>query len=189
MSAKIAILNANYIAERLKDDYRIVFKGAMGRVAHELILDCNNFKKSTGITEEDIAKRLIDYGFHAPTMSWPVVGGLMIEPTESEDKLEIDRFIDSLKRIRAEIAEIESGEADKVDNVLKNSPHTLRHLMDNEWNHSYDRQKAGHPAPWIHLRGKVWPAVGRVDQAYGDRNLVCTCPPIQEYFDAESNRL
>lgn len=189
MSAKIAILNANYICERLKDDYRIVFTGKRGRVAHELILDCNNFKKSAGVTEEDIAKRLMDYGFHAPTMSWPVVGGLMIEPTESEDKLEIDRFIDALKRIRAEIAEIEDGTADKEDNVLKNSPHTLRKLMENEWNHCYDREKAGFPAPWIHLRGKVWPAVGRIDQAYGDRNLVCTCPPITEYFDAENNRL
>ena len=120
----------------------------------------------------------MDYGFHAPTMSWPVVGGLMIEPTESEDKLEIDRFIDAFKQIRAEIAEIERGEVDKEDNVLKNSPHTLSHLVADEWSHSYSRQKAGYPANWIMLRGKVWPAVGRIDQAYGDRNLVCTCPPI-----------
>jgi len=152
-------------------------------VAHELILDCGMFKKSAGVTEEDIAKRLMDYGFHAPTMSWPVAGGLMIEPTESEDKLEIDRFIEALINIRAEIAEIERGEVDKQDNVLKNSPHTMQHCIANEWNHSYSREKAGNPAKWITLRGKVWPAVGRIDQAYGDRNLVCTCPPIQEYFD------
>ena len=138
-SAKIAILNANYLAERLKEDYKIVFRGDQGRVAHELILDCSGFKKTAGITEEDIAKRLMDYGFHAPTMSWPVVGGLMIEPTESEDKLEIDRFIDAFKQIRAEIAEIESGAVDKEDNVLKNSPHTLSHLIADEWSHSYSR--------------------------------------------------
>jgi len=128
-----------------------------------LILDCSVFKKTAGVTEEDIAKRLMDYGFHAPTMSWPVVGGLMIEPTESEDKLEIDRFIDALKIIRAEIAEIENGEVDKVDNVMKNSPHTLEYLIADEWNHSYTRQKAGYPASWITKRGKVWPAVGRID--------------------------
>lgn len=131
----------------------------------------------------------MDYGFHAPTMSWPEPGTLMIEPTESEDKLEIDRLIDALKQIRAEIAEIESGKVDKEDNVLKNAPHTLNHLVANDWKHSYSRQKAGYPAPWIHLRGKVWPAVGRIDQAYGDRNLVCTCPPVQEYFDTENMKL
>lgn len=184
-SGRIAILNANYIAEKLKDDYEIVFKGEQGRVAHELILNCGGFKKTAGITEQDVAKRLMDFGFHAPTMSWPVVGGLMIEPTESEDKLELDRFIDAFKIIRQEIAEIERGEADKEDNVLINAPHTLNSLMADEWTHSYSRQKAGFPAKWINLRGKVWPAVGRIDQAYGDRNLVCTCPPIQDYFDTD----
>ena len=129
----------------------------------------------------------MDFGFHAPTMSWPRVGGLMIEPTESEDKLELDRFIDALKTIRAEIREIENNEVDKLDNVVKNSPHTLSHLVADEWEHSYTRQKAGYPASWIQLRGKVWPAVGRIDQAYGDRNLVCTCPPIQDYFDTDNN--
>lgn len=187
-SAKVAILNANYIAERLKNDFKIVFRGEQGRVAHELILDCGVFKKTAGVTEEDIAKRLMDFGFHAPTMSWPLVGGLMIEPTESEDKLEIDRFIEALKIIRAEIAEIENGEVDKDDNVMKNSPHTLESLVADEWTHSYTREKAGYPASWIKKRGKVWPAVGRIDQAYGDRNLVCTCPPMQDYFDTEEER-
>ena len=166
-----------------------MFTGDDDRVAHELILDCSGFKKTAGITEEDIAKRLMDFGFHAPTMSWPVVGGLMIEPTESEDKLEIDRFIDAFKTIREEIAQIERGEVDKVDNVLKNAPHTLSHLTADEWDHSYSRQKAGYPAKWIQLRGKVWPTVGRIDQAYGDRNLVCTCPPISDYFDTDNNKL
>lgn len=183
----MSILNANYIAEKLKDDYKVIFRGDQGRVAHELILDCSKFKKTAGITEEDIAKRLMDYGFHAPTMSWPVVGGLMIEPTESEDKLELDRFIEAFKSIRAEIAEIESGEADREDNVLKNAPHKLSRVVADDWPHSYTRQKAGYPAKWISLRGKVWPAVGRIDQAYGDRNLVCTCPPIQDYFDTDNN--
>lgn len=140
-----------------------MFRGDEGRVAHELILDCSAFKKSAGVTEEDIAKRLMDFGFHAPTMSWPVVGGLMIEPTESEDKLEIDRFIDAMVIIRREIAEIENGEVDRTDNVLKNSPHTLGHLTEDEWVHSYTRQKAGFPASWIKLRGKVWPSVSRID--------------------------
>jgi len=161
--AEIAILNANYMAEQLKDDFKVLYRGDQGRVAHELILDCSMFKKTANITEEDIAKRLMDYGFHAPTMSWPVVGGLMIEPTESEDKLEIDRFIEALKSIRAEIAEIERGEINKDENVLKNAPHTLNHCIADEWNHDYTRQKAGHPAKWISLRGKVWPAVGRID--------------------------
>ena len=183
----MSILNANYIAEKLKDDYKVIFRGDQGRVAHELILDCSKFKKTAGITEEDIAKRLMDYGFHAPTMSWPVVGGLMIEPTGSEDKLELDRFIEAFKSIRAEIAEVESGEADREDNVLKNAPHKLSRVVADDWPHSYTRQKAGYPAKWISLRGKVWPAVGRIDQAYGDRNLVCTCPPIQDYFDTDNN--
>ena len=178
-------MNANYIKEKLQDDFKVLYTGETGRVAHELILDCSVFKKTTGITEEDVAKRLMDFGFHAPTMSWPVAGGLMIEPTESEDKLEIDRFIDALKIIRREIAEIEEGKVDKENNVLKNSPHTLRTCMSDTWEHPYSREKAGFPAKWIHLRGKVWPSVGRIDQAYGDRNLVCTCPSIQEYFDTK----
>jgi len=137
--ADVAILNANYMAESLKDDYKISFRGDQGRVAHEFIIDLNEIKKKTGITEEDVAKRLMDYGFHAPTMSWPLVGGLMIEPTESEDKTEIDRYIDAFKSIRQEIREIEEGKADKTNNLLKNAPHTLRRLMSDKWDFPYTR--------------------------------------------------
>jgi glycine dehydrogenase len=151
-------------------------------VAHEFILDMREFKKTADITEQDIAKRLMDYGFHAPTVSFPVVGGLMIEPTESEDKIEMDRFVDALKRIREEIREIETGKADKNDNVIKNSPHTLKHVICDEWKHSYPREKAAFPAPWIHTRGKVFPSVGRIDNVFGDRNLVCTCPPVSDFL-------
>jgi glycine dehydrogenase len=140
------------------------------------------FKKTADITEQDIAKRLMDYGFHAPTVSFPVVGGLMIEPTESEDKIEMDRFVDALKRIREEIREIETGKADKNDNVLKNAPHTLKHVVCGEWKHSYPREKAAFPAPWIQTRGKVFPTVGRIDNVFGDRNLVCTCPPVSDFL-------
>lgn len=169
------------MAEKLSEDYSIRFRGENGRVAHEFIIDLNPLKKKTGITEEDVAKRLIDYGFHAPTMSWPLVGGIMIEPTESEDKLEIDRFIDAMKRIREEIREIEEGKVDKQNNVLKNAPHTLRRLMQDEWTYPYSRQKAAYPAEWIHSRGKVFPSVSRIDSTFGDRNLVCSCPPMAVY--------
>jgi glycine dehydrogenase len=181
-SAKISILNANYMAKRLEDHYKILYTGEKGRVAHEFIIDLSMYKKKIGITEEDVAKRLMDYGFHAPTMSWPHAGGIMVEPTESEDKLELDRFIDALIQIKAEIEEIEQGQADKSDNVLKNAPHTLKHLLQGEWSHSYSRDKAAYPLPWIHERGKVFPSVGRIDQAYGDRNLFCTCPPADYYL-------
>jgi len=163
LSAQHAILNANYMAEKLKEDYKILFTGEKGRVAHEFIIDLNDIKKKTGINETDVAKRLMDFGFHAPTMSWPVPGTLMVEPTESEDKMEMDRMIEAFKIIRAEIREIEEGIADKDDNVLKNSPHTLKQLMCDEWKHSYSREKAAYPAPWIHLRGKVFASVGRID--------------------------
>ena len=181
-SSQHAIMNANYVMECLKDDYAILYKGENGRCAHEFILDMREFKKSADITESDIAKRLMDYGFHAPTVSFPVVGGLMIEPTESEDKVELDRFIDALKKIRQEIREIEEGKADKDDNVIKNSPHTLQHLLCDEWKHPYSREKASYPASWIHIRGKVFPGVGRIDNTYGDRNLVCTCPPVSDFL-------
>ncbi len=141
-----------------------------------------DFKDTAGITETDIAKRLMDYGFHAPTVSFPVTGSLMIEPTESEDKVEMDRFIDAMRRIRQEIREIEEGKADKEDNVLRNAPHTLKHIICDEWKHTYPREKAAYPAPWIHVRGKVFPTVGRVDNVYGDRNLVCTCPPVSDFL-------
>jgi len=150
-------------------------------VAHEFIIDLNKIKTATGITEEDVAKRLMDYGFHAPTMSWPLVGGIMIEPTESEDKGEIDRYIDALIRIRQEIKDVEDGKVDKVNNVIKNAPHTLKRLMSDNWNYPYSREQAAYPAPWIHARGKVFPTVARIDSAFGDRNPVCACPPMGDY--------
>jgi len=177
-----SILNANYMASKLGKHFKITYLGTKGRAAHEFIIDLSEYKKKIGIVEEDVAKRLMDYGFHAPTMSWPLVGGLMIEPTESEDKLEIDRFIEALISIKAEMQEIEDGKVDKVDNVLKNAPHTLKHLLEGEWTHPYSREKAAYPAKWIHQRGKVFPSVGRIDQAYGDRHLVCTCPPADYYL-------
>ena len=173
-ATKIAILNANYLAHELKDDYGIVYTGEKGRVAHEMILECRNFKATSGVTETDIAKRLIDYGYHAPTLSFPVHGTLMIEPTESESLAELDRFVQVLKNIRKEIAEIESGEADKEDNVLKNAPHPQYVITANEWNHSYGREKAAYPLDWVR-ENKFWIDVARTDDAYGDRNLFCTC--------------
>jgi len=181
-SSAHAIMSANYLAKELENSYKILYRGQSGRVAHEFILDMREFKKSADITESDIAKRLMDYGFHAPTVSFPVVGGLMIEPTESEDKVEMDRFVDALVRIREEIREIEEGRADKDDNVLKNAPHTLKHIVCDEWTHGYSREKAAYPAPWIHTRGKIFPAVGRIDNVYGDRNLICTCPPTSDFL-------
>src|SRR5690349_3219902 len=149
-----------------------------------MILGCRPFKLAAGVEVEDIAKRLMDYGFHAPTMSFPVPGTIMVEPTESESKAELDRFCDALISIREEIGEIEKGLADRKDNVLKNAPHTLAELTKDEWNHSYVRTKAAYPLSYI--RGnKFWPSVGRVDNAYGDRNLVCACPPIESYSEAE----
>ncbi|MFW6277565.1 MAG: aminomethyl-transferring glycine dehydrogenase, partial [Prolixibacteraceae bacterium] len=179
-ATKVAILNANYIAKVLEKNYGILYKGENNRVAHELILECRHLKTSAGITEEDIAKRLMDFGFHAPTLSFPVHGTLMIEPTESESKQEIDRFIDALNTIFNEVKEIESGEADKSDNVLKNAPHTAETVISDEWNHSYPRQKAAYPRDWVREH-KFWVPVGRVDNAWGDRNLICTCGTPEEY--------
>mmetsp|Transcript_36322 Transcript_36322/g.35203 ORF Transcript_36322/g.35203 Transcript_36322/m.35203 type:complete len:379 (-) Transcript_36322:30-1166(-) len=176
-----AILNANYLAEELADTYKILYRGARGRVAHEFIIDLREFK-SVDISESDIAKRMMDFGFHAPTVSFPVPGSLMVEPTESEDKIELDRFVDAMKTIREEIREIEEGKADKDDNVLKNAPHTLKHLMSEDWNHKYSREKAAYPVEWIHIRGKKYPSVGRIDQVYGDRNLMCSCPPVTDFL-------
>jgi glycine dehydrogenase len=178
-----AILNANYIKERLKGHYKILYTGTKGRCAHEMIVDCRDFKKS-GIEVEDIAKRLMDYGFHAPTVSFPVAGTLMIEPTESEPKEELDRFIETLIEIRNEIREVEDGKADKENNVLKHSPHTAAVVTADEWNRPYSRQKAAYPLPFVR-EAKFWPAVSRVDNAYGDRNLVCSCLPIEEYSKSE----
>jgi glycine dehydrogenase len=145
-----------------------------------MILDCRNFKTEAGITEADIAKRLMDYGFHAPTLSFPVHGTLMVEPTESESLQELDKFISAMKSIWNEIEEIKNGKADKEDNVLHNSPHTVRVVTANEWNHPYDRRKAAYPLNWV-VENKFWPAVGRIDDGFGDRNLVCTCDPIDLY--------
>lgn len=176
------------MAEELAGDYSIKYRGESGRVAHEFIIDLNHLKKKTGISEEDVAKRLMDYGFHAPTISWPLPGGLMIEPTESEDKAEIDRFIDALKRIRQEIRDIEEGHADKSNNLLKNAPHTLKRLMSDQWDLPYTREQAAYPAPWIHNRGKLFPSVARIDQTFGDRHPVCACPPVGDYL-GEYNEL
>ncbi len=181
-ATEVAILGANYIAHRLGAHYPVLYTGQNGRVAHELILDCRGFKKSAGIEAEDIAKRLMDYGFHAPTMSFPVPGTLMIEPTESESKAELDRFCDAMTAIRAEIAAIESGSMDRANNPLKNAPHTADSIASAEWNHPYTREQAVYPAAakWLRTH-KYWPPVARVDNAYGDRNLVCSCPPIESY--------
>jgi len=182
-ATQVAILNANYIAQRLKDAYPILYTGPTGMVAHECIIDCRGFQDEAGVMVEDIAKRLQDYGFHAPTMSWPVAGTLMIEPTESECQPELDRFCDAMLAIRQEIADIAAGRLDKVDNPLKNAPHTAAEVMGDAWSHGYSRQQAAFPLPWV-SRAKYWPPVKRVDNVYGDRNLVCTCAPLEEYAQA-----
>jgi glycine dehydrogenase len=179
-ATRVAILNANYMATRLEGYYPILYKGAHGRVAHEFIVDLRAFKQSAGVEAEDVAKRLIDFGFHAPTVSFPVAGTLMIEPTESESKQELDRFCEAMIIIRSEIREIEEGKADRQNNVLKNAPHTARIVTADEWKFPYSREKAAYPAPWTREH-KFWPAVARVNNAYGDRNLVCACPPIEAY--------
>lgn len=181
-ASQLAILNANYIARRLEEHYPILYTGGNGLVAHECILDLRPLKDSSGITVDDVAKRLIDFGFHAPTMSFPVAGTLMIEPTESESREELDRFVDAMIRIREEIRAVESGELDKQDNPLKNAPHTAAELVG-EWRHGYGREQAVYPTASL-LEAKYWPPVGRVDNVYGDRNLVCACPPIEAYQDA-----
>ncbi len=179
-ATKIAILNANYIAARLKDNYGILYTGENGRVGHEMILECRHLKTASGISETDISKRLMDYGFHAPTLSFPVHGTLMVEPTESESKEELDRFVDTMNAIFDEIKEVETGVADKTDNVLMNAPHTAEMLTANEWTHSYSREKAAFPLEWLR-ENKFWVPVGRVDNAWGDRNLFCTCEPLESY--------
>ena len=178
-ATKIAILNANYMKARLEAHYPILYSGANGRAAHEMILDCRAFKE-VGVEVEDIAKRLMDYGFHAPTVSFPVAGTLMVEPTESETKAELDRFCDAMIAIRAEIQEIEDGKADKENNVLKNAPHTAGLALADNWNFPYSREKAVYPLPYV-KGNKFWPSVRRIDSAFGDRNLVCSCIPVEEY--------
>jgi glycine dehydrogenase len=187
LATKYAILNANYIAASLKEWYNTLYTGTEGFVAHEMILDCRNFKAETGITEADIAKRLMDYGFHAPTLSFPVHGTLMVEPTESESLQELDKFVSAMKSIWEEIQEVKNGKVDKADNVLRNSPHTVKVITANKWEHTYDRQKAAFPLKWT-IENKFWPSVGRIDDGYGDRNLVCTCDPIDTYRSETFNK-
>jgi glycine dehydrogenase len=183
-ATKLAIFNANYIKDRLSAHYKILYTGTHGRCAHEMIVDCRDFKKF-GVEVEDIAKRLMDYGFHAPTVSFPVAGTLMIEPTESEPKAEMDRFVDALIEIRNEIREVEEGVADKENNVLKHAPHTAAVITADEWTRPYSRQKAAFPLNFV-KEAKFWPSVSRVDNAYGDRNLVCSCLPMEEYAKGEA---
>ena len=178
----MAILNANYMAKRLEDCFPILYRGKNGLNAHEFIVDLRPIKQSSGISEEDVAKRLMDYGFHAPTMSWPVSGTMMIEPTESETKEELDRFCDAMIFIKHEIMNVEKGEVDPHDNPLKNAPHPAKHIASDNWNHPYSRQQAAYPADWL-KDYKYWPPVGRVDNAFGDRNLVCTCPSPEYYIE------
>ena len=180
LATKVAILNANYLAKRLKDHFPILYKGSKGNVAHECIIDIRAIKSETGVTEEDIAKRLIDFGFHAPTMSWPVAGTMMIEPTESESLPELDRFCDTLIKIKQEIDKIKSGEFDKIDNPIKNAPHTDTELASDNWEHKYSRQEAAYPAKFLKTN-KFWPPVARVDNVYGDKNIFCTCPSMDEF--------
>ena len=182
-ATQLAILNANYMMARLEEHFSVLYKGAQGRCAHEFLLDLRPFKRGdAGVSELDVAKRLMDYGYHAPTVSFPVVGTLMIEPTESESKEELDRFCAALEQIREEIREIENGEADAEMNVLKNAPHTATMIASDTWDLPYGREKAAYPAPWTREH-KFWPSVRRVDDAYGDRNLICACPPVEQYAD------
>jgi len=181
-STEAAILNANYMAHKLMDHFPILYRGTNGYSAHEFILDLRPLKKESGISDEDVAKRLIDYGFHAPTMSFPVPGTLMVEPTESESKSELDRFCEAMISIKNEIIDVRNGNSDLKDNPLVNAPHTALHVTSDDWSHSYSREQAAYPADWLKAH-KYWPSVGRVDNAFGDRNLVCTCPPIEDYED------
>jgi glycine dehydrogenase len=182
-ATEVAILSANYIATRLRGAYSVLYSGPGGIVAHECIIDCRGFAAEAGVQVEDIAKRLQDFGYHAPTMSWPVAGTLMIEPTESESKAELDRFCDAMIAIRAEIAAIAAGNLDRVDNPLKGAPHTAREITADVWTHAYTRNQAVFPLPWV-AAAKYWPPVKRVDNVYGDRNLICTCAPMDAYAQA-----
>jgi glycine dehydrogenase len=177
-ATRMAILNANYIKESLKDHYATLYSGSNGRCAHEMILNCIPFKRDTGIEVADIAKRLMDFGFHAPTTSFPVVDTLMVEPTESESKAELDRFCEAMIAIRGEIDEIIAGKADKKNNVIKQAPHTAKAVVSDNWTRPYSRERAAFPLKWVR-ENKFWPSVGRVDNVYGDKNLVCVCPPVK----------
>ena len=179
-ATQVAILSANYMAKRLEKHFPIVYTGVTGHVAHEFILDLRPFKESSGVEAMDVAKRLMDYGFHAPTVSFPVAGTLMIEPTESESKAELDRFCEAMIAIRGEIQDIIDGRQPRADNLLKNAPHTADSVIATEWTRPYAREQAAFPTAWVKAN-KFWPSVSRIDEAYGDRHLICTCPPIENY--------
>jgi glycine dehydrogenase len=179
-ATEIAILNANYVAKRLANYFPILYTGKNGLVAHECIIDLRPLSDESGITVEDVAKRLMDYGFHSPTMSWPVGGTLMIEPTESESKAELDRFCEAMISIHGEIQQVLNGTADREDNVLKNAPHPATAVIADDWSHAYSREKAAYPLPYLRQH-KFWPSVGRIDNVHGDRNLVCTCDSVESY--------
>lgn len=185
-ASALAILNANYMAKRLQDYYPVLFRGVNGFNAHEFIIDTRSFKQTCGIEAVDIAKRLQDYGYHAPTMSWPVTNTLMIEPTESEDKNELDRYCDALIEIRHEIRDIEEGKADKLNNVLKNAPHPIETVTNPTWSRPYSRTTAAFPLPFVEPNSKMWPTTSRIDDVYGDQNLVCTCPPMESYIEDDT---
>ena len=187
-ATKTAILNANYIKESLKAHYETLYTGTKGRCAHEMILACADFKKNANVEVGDIARRLMDYGFHAPTVSFPVHDTLMVEPTESESKAELDRFCEAMIAIRREIDEIAAGKYDKADNVIKNAPHTSKALLSDAWNKAYSRSKAAFPLKWVE-NNKFWPSVSKIDNAYGDRNLVCSCAPTEAYQAEEEKVL
>ena len=182
-ATKIAILNANYIAKKLESYYPVLYQGKNGFVAHECILDLRALKKSANIEIDDVAKRLMDYGFHAPTVSFPVPGTMMIEPTESEPLAELDRFCDAMIAIRKEIAEIEDGIMPKENNLLKNAPHTAHVIMQDAWDKPYSRMQAAYPLPFVKEK-KFWPSIGRVNNTHGDRTLICSCPPMEAYEQA-----
>jgi glycine dehydrogenase len=181
-ATQVAILAANYVAKRLSPHFPVLYTGQGGLVAHECIIDLRPVSRESGVTVEDVAKRLIDYGFHAPTMSFPVAGTLMVEPTESENLAELDRFCDAMIAIRQEIGRVESGTYDPQDNPLHNAPHTASMLLAADWKHHYERAEAAYPLPGDR-RAKYWPPVRRIDQAYGDRHLVCACPPPEAFED------
>jgi glycine dehydrogenase len=181
-ATRVAMLNANYLKARLEPHYPVLYVGKQGRVAHELIFDLRPFKQRTGIDEADVAKRLMDYGFHAPTVSFPVAGTLMVEPTESEPLEELDRFCEAMIAIRHEIDAVANGKADPKDNALKNAPHTAEDVTATTWSHPYSREEAAYPVASLRAR-KFWPPVSRIDNPYGDRNLMCVCPPIEEYAE------
>jgi glycine dehydrogenase len=183
-ATEYAILNANYMRARLQHEYDVLYLGTNGTCAHEFIVDLRPFKRSADIEAEDVAKRLIDYGFHAPTMSFPVPGTIMIEPTESEDKAELDRFCDAMLSIREEIRAIEDGKSERKGNMLKNAPHTQFTVVSNNWDKNYSREEAAYPLEFVR-DNKFWPSVSRVNNTHGDRNLICTCEPVSAYMEEE----